>query len=201
MFTGIIEHVGVIESVVSIRGGSRLRIGCRTGGMHLETGDSIAVDGVCLTVTARGGRWFEAEVGPETRRRSTLGQARQGREVNLERPLQAGGRLGGHFVQGHVDAIATVRSMRRRGEFQELELESPPALRRYMVEKGSVAINGVSLTIASMRRGVLSISLVPHTLEMTNLSRLRAGAKVNIEVDVLAKYVESLIAGRRMSRP
>lgn len=192
MFTGIIEQLGVVEEVATVPGGRRLRIGCRVQGEPLERGESIAVDGVCLTVTSLGQGWFEADVGPETARRTTLGRAGAGREVNLERPLRAGGRLGGHIVQGHVDATTALHSIGRKGEFTEMTFRTPPALRGYLVEKGSVAINGVSLTVASLRRGSFTIALVPHTLKATNLSRLRVGSRVNVEADILAKYVESL---------
>ena len=194
MFTGIIESLGTIEKTGRVPGGTRVRIGCRELSGGLGLGESVAIDGVCLTVTARTGRWFEAEISPETARRSTLNGLRPGRVVNLERPLAAAGRIGGHFVQGHVDATTTVRSIRRQGGFIEMTLEAPKSLRRYIVEKGSISINGVSLTVASIRVGAFSIALIPHTLEMTNLSRLRAGSRVNVEVDILAKYVESLSA-------
>ncbi len=194
MFTGIIEILGVVESGKPVAGGTRLRIGCGAIGKDLETGQSIAVDGVCLTVTAHGAGWFEAEIGPETVRRSTLGKIKPGRQVNLERPLRVDARLGGHFVQGHVDGTTAVRSVRRAGEFVDLVLAAPAALRGYLVEKGSVAINGVSLTVAAVGRGTFAMALVPHTLKMTNLSSLRRGARVNVEVDILAKYVESLVS-------
>lgn len=194
MFTGIIEHLGTIEETGKVPGGIRVRIGCRGLAGGLAPGDSVAVDGVCLTVTERTGRWFEAEISPETARRSTLDRLRAGRPVNLERPLAASGRLGGHFVQGHVDATTRVRSVRRQGGFIEIAFDAPAGLRRYIVEKGSISINGVSLTVASLRGGAFTIALIPHTLRMTNLSRLRAGSRVNVEVDILAKYVESLTA-------
>lgn len=197
MFTGIIESLGTIEETGRVPGGTRVRIGCAELSGSLAVGDSIAIDGVCLTVTASTSRWFEAEISPETGRRSTLGRLRAGRVVNLERPLAAGGRLGGHFVQGHVDGTCAVRSLARQGDFVEMTLETPRNLRRYVVEKGSISVNGVSLTVASLRGGVFTVALIPHTLKMTNLSRLRAGSRVNLEVDILAKYVESLVAARR----
>lgn len=195
MFTGIIEATGRIGRITRIPGGSRLRIESAGYGAELSLGDSVAVDGVCLTVVARSRGWFDAEISPETARRTTLGRARAGRRVNLERPLAASGRLGGHFVQGHVDGTAPVQSVRRSREFVEMDFAVPAGLRRYMVEKGSVAVNGVSLTIAALKRGAFTVALIPHTLDATNLSGLRAGTPVNIEVDILAKYVKALLQG------
>jgi riboflavin synthase len=196
MFTGIVEAVGRVERVGRVSGGTSARVGCPARGFELEVGGSVAVDGVCLTVTARGPGWFEAAISPETARRSTLGGLRPGRRVNLERPLAASGRLGGHFVQGHVDATARVRSVRRAGAFVTMTVAAPAALRPYLVEKGSVALNGVSLTVAAAGRTGFSAALVPHTLSATNLSELRAGDAVNVEVDVLAKYVKALLDHR-----
>ena len=193
MFTGIIEFQGSIEASSAVPGGIRLRIRCPGFGRGLAIGESVAVDGVCLTVTARGAGWFDADISPETSRRTTLGRPGRGRVVNLERPLAATGRLGGHFVQGHVDATAAVRSIRRGGEFTEMAFEAPRALRPFLVEKGSVAVNGVSLTVASLRGGRFTVALIPHTLKETNLSSLKSGSKVNIEVDILAKYVRSFL--------
>jgi riboflavin synthase len=209
MFTGIIEWMGSIGRSSPVPGGTKVRIECRGFGGRLSTGESVAVDGVCLTVIARGAHWFEAEISPETARRSTLGRLRAGRIVNLERPLPATGNVGGHFVQGHVDVVSTVRSVRKRqghvdvvstvrsvrksGGFTEMTIQSARGYGSYLVEKGSVAVNGVSLTVASVRKGAFTVALIPHTLEMTNLSRLRPGSPVNIEVDILAKYVRSFL--------
>ena len=193
MFTGIIETVGRVERVVRVPGGSRLRVVSPGFGSTLHLGDSVSVDGVCLTVTARGAGWFEAEVGPETARRTTLPVYRKGRRVNLERPLQASGRLGGHFVQGHVDAPGTVEGIGRAGKFLEVTIAHPPGLKGFLVEKGSIAVNGASLTIASVGRSSFSVALVPHTLKGTNLADLRVGDAVNLEVDILAKYVKALM--------
>src|SRR6266850_2237558 len=193
MFTGIIEEVGRVQSAVRRRGALRVRIHRPGSQRDLARGDSIAVDGVCLTVVARGRDWFEAEVSPETCRRSTLGAARAGRSVNLERPLAASGRLGGHFVQGHVDASGSVRSIRRAGAFVEMAFGYPAALRGLLVEKGSIAVNGVSLTIASMTSTAFTAALIPHTLEGTNLGTLKPSDAVNLEVDILAKYVRALL--------
>jgi len=193
MFTGIIEEVGRIRSILRREGALRAKVFRPNSRKDLATGDSVAVDGVCLTVVARGTNWFEAEISAETCRRSTLGAARPGREVNLERPLAATGRLGGHFVQGHVDATGSVRSVRREGAFVEMVFRYPAALRGLLVEKGSVAVNGVSLTIASLTGATFTVALVPHTLKVTNLGVLKPADAVNIEVDVLAKYVRALL--------
>jgi riboflavin synthase len=193
MFTGIIEWMGSIGRSSPVPGGTKVRIECRGFGGRLSTGESVAVDGVCLTVIARRAHWFEAEISPETARRSTLGRLRAGRIVNLERPLPATGNVGGHFVQGHVDVVSTVRSVRKRGGFTEMTIQSARGYGSYLVEKGSVAVNGVSLTVASVKKGAFTVALIPHTLEMTNLSRLRPGSTVNIEVDILAKYVRSFL--------
>lgn len=195
MFTGIIEATGRIGRFARTPGGSRVRITSPGYGSGLSPGESVAVDGACLTVTARGRDWFEADISPETARRTTLGRARAGRCVNLERPLAASGRLGGHFVQGHVDTTARVLSLRRRREFAEMVIACPAALRGYLVEKGSVAVNGVSLTVASLTRTAFTAALIPHTLEATNLSDIRAGSAVNLEADILAKYIKALMKG------
>jgi riboflavin synthase len=197
MFTGIIESVGRISSVSTAPGGKRLRIGCPGLGGGLGSGDSIAVSGVCLTVVAFGDGWFEAEVSPETLRRSTLGDARSGTRVNLERPLQASGRLGGHFVQGHVDAVGKARSVRRGGKFVEMSFAYPASLKGLLVEKGSIAVNGVSLTVATVGPSTFSTALIPHTLEMTDLGGIEPGDRVNLEADVLGKYVRALLKSAR----
>jgi riboflavin synthase len=193
MFTGIIEAMGRIDAVSRIPGGARLRVRCRGYGAGLALGESVSVDGACLTVMRRGKDHFEAEVSPETMRRTTLGGARAGRKVNLERPLAAAGRLGGHFVQGHVDATGRIRSVRRAEAFVEMAVGYPASLKGLIVEKGSVAVNGVSLTVASITRAAFGVALIPHTLETTNLSALRAGDEVNLETDILAKYVRALL--------
>ncbi len=193
MFTGIIECVGRIEKITRRAGSARARIACGGLGSGLSTGDSIAVDGVCLTVVARGTGWFESDISPETARRSTLGGARRGMRINVERPLAASGRLGGHFVQGHVDATGKVAGVAGRGGFLEMSISYPASLRGLLVEKGSIAVNGVSLTIAGLDRGAFKVALIPHTLKVTNLSALGVGDAVNLEADILAKYVRALL--------
>ena len=158
----------------------------------LELGESVAIDGVCLTVTERGAAGFEAVAGAETLARTTLERLRSGSRVNLERALRVGDRLGGHFVQGHVDGVGTVSGRRDRGANIEIDVRAPAALARYLVEKGSVAIDGISLTVNQVAGDVFSVALIPHTATETTLASRRAGDRVNLEVDMIAKYVEKL---------
>jgi len=196
MFTGIIEGLGRISKITRIPGGVRLRIGWPKESGRLSLGDSVAVDGTCLTVVSRGRDWFDAEVSPETLRRTTLGAARAGSRVNLERPLAASGRMGGHFVQGHVDGVGKVKAVAEAHGFSEMSFTYPAAWRGMLVEKGSVAVNGVSLTVAGVTAREFKVALIPHTLSVTNLGGLKSGAAVNLEIDILAKYVKALLEGR-----
>jgi riboflavin synthase len=165
---------------------------------ELREGDSVAVNGVCLTATAVGSDGaFEADVMNETLARSSLGEAGLDSEVNLELPLRATDRLGGHVVQGHVDGLGTVVAVAGDGFARRVEIEAPADVLRYVVEKGSIAVDGVSLTVAGLDRESFTVSLIPETLERTNLGKASAGTKVNLEVDVLAKYVERLTLGRQ----
>ena len=191
MFTGIVRERGRVVSAESNGGGVHLRIAApETAGAAL--GDSIAVSGCCLTVTAADGETLEFDAVPETIARTTLGGLEPGAEVNLEPALRAGEPLGGHFVQGHVDGRARVEALEREGEGSRLRLQLPPELHRYCVEKGSLAVDGVSLTIAALYEGGVEIALVPFTLEHTTLGALAPGDEVNVEVDLLAKYAERL---------
>jgi riboflavin synthase len=187
MFTGIVEEVGRITA----RDGLRLSVACGLG--DLGIGDSIAVNGVCLTVVGLEAGTFAAELSEETLARTSLGTLAEGSPVNLERPVVAGGRLGGHVVQGHVDGTGTVKALDPREGSLVMWIEAPDALRRYLVEKGSVAVDGVSLTVAGLQGGAFCIALIPHTLTETTLSDKAPGDIVNLEVDILAKYVESLL--------
>lgn len=196
MFTGIIEAIGSVTRVEPVPGGTRARISHPGIEGALGVGESVAVDGVCLTVVRSAPGWFEAEISPETRRRSTFAGLRPGRGVNLERPLAASGRLGGHFVQGHVDAVGAMRGARKAGGFVEMTFSYPASLRGLLVEKGSIAVNGVSLTIAAVKASSFTVALIPHTLKWTNLDGLRPGDAVNLEADVLAKYVRALAPGQ-----
>jgi riboflavin synthase len=197
MFTGIIEELGVVESVEARSDGARLRLRCKTVIEDASIGASIAVNGVCLTATGLLPNGFAADAAAETLRRSTLGALKKGDQVNLERPLAAGGRLGGHIVQGHVDGVGEIVGIEQlRGGDWWLKVRAPEALTRYTAEKGSIAIDGISLTVAALEGGVVSVSVIPHTYASTVLRERRPGDRVNIECDILAKYVERLLGGR-----
>lgn len=192
MFTGLIEATGTIEQAVAKATGVHLRIG--TGlGRELSAGDSIAVNGVCLTVTDPSSDGFSASVSPETLRVTTLASATAGRLVNLERPLKADARLGGHFVLGHVDGVGCLRSLDRDGDCYWLEAEVPAALAPLMILKGSIAIDGISLTIARIHQERISVQIVPFTFAHTALQSAQPGDAVNIEADVIGKYVARLL--------
>jgi riboflavin synthase len=195
MFTGLIEDTGTIASITT-RGSGR-EIGVRTGLPlgEVRIGDSIAVDGACLTAERIEGDRFFATCGRETLEKTTLGQARVGRRVHLERALRLGDRLGGHMVQGHVDGTARVRSVTPSGESVVIWVDGAPELLRYVASKGSVCVNGVSLTVNEVDARGFRVNIVPHTATRTHLGALRSGESVNIEVDVLAKYVERLVKG------
>jgi riboflavin synthase len=192
MFTGLIEAVGHVAEVTPASSGFRIRIRTSLSG-ELRVGDSLAVNGVCLTVTAADGATVDADIGPETVRVTTLGQLKPKHPVNLERSMPANGRFGGHIVQGHVDGVGKVLALERGERSAELVVEAPAALARYLVEKGSIALDGVSLTVASLRGRAFSVALIPYTLERTSLHAARPGARVNLEADVIAKYVERLL--------
>lgn len=188
MFTGIVEEVGTIA-----QSGSRLTVLCRTVLSDSRLGSSIAVNGVCLTAVALEQDSFSADVSPETLARTSLGGLGPGSLVNLERPLALGDRLGGHIVQGHVDGTGEVLSLEAlSGGNWDLRVRVPAELERYMIYKGSIAIDGISLTIAALEERIVSVAIVPHTYENTAMRSYQAGALVNIEVDMLAKYVEKL---------
>jgi riboflavin synthase len=184
VFTGIVRELGRVEALE----GDRLRVLAPETGAEARPGDSVAVNGVCLTVTDVRDGVLAFDVVRETLARSTLGRLRPGTPLNLEPALRAGDPLGGHIVQGHVDGVGRVRAVTDEG----LEIEAPPGILRYCVEKGSIAVEGVSLTVAGLDEGSFSVALVPHTRVATNLGGLAAGDEVNLEVDVIAKYVERL---------
>jgi riboflavin synthase len=192
MFTGIIVEVGEVASLERRGAGGRLRVRANTVVAGLEVGDSVAVEGACLTAASVGDGYFEADLSPETAATTTLGDLRPGDAVNLELPTPAGSPLGGHFVQGHVDGIGTVRELTTSGDAYAIRVAVPPALARYVVEKGSVAVAGISLTAVDVRDGEFGAALIPHTYENTTLKGRRPGSRVNVEVDVIAKYVERL---------
>lgn len=188
MFTGLVEQVGTIVGRQPIEGGVRLRIAAPLAS-ELKPGDSVAVNGVCLTATVVGGGEMHADVGPETARVTTLGELAEGRRVNLERPLRADGRFGGHFVQGHVDGVATILQLRAEADFLWLTVSCPRELAGYVVPKGSIAVDGISLTVAVLHADRFDVQIVPFTLEHTSLQAARAGDRVNIECDMIGKYV------------
>lgn len=196
MFTGIVETVGTVVDVV--HEGARSRITFRKDGFgdDLVHGESIAVDGVCLTVASHTADAWVADVMRITRETTTLGTIAPGSTVNLERALRADGRLGGHIMQGHVDGLATLVSRDSQPEWDDFSLELPDDLVRYVVPKGSIALNGVSLTVALLEDNRATVSLIPTTLAATTLGALEVGDRVNVEVDVLGKYVESLLQAR-----
>ncbi len=195
MFTGLIADLGSVESFEARSDGAILVIGTRLA-PELSAGDSVAVNGVCLTAIAVEQGAFRTQAMNETLRRSSLGGLRAGEKVNLELALRAGERLGGHVVQGHVDGTGTVSAIREEGFSRVIEVEIEPDLARYLVEKGSVAIDGVSLTVSALNDEGFSVSLIPETLKRTNLGNVQEGAPVNIEVDILAKHVERLLGAR-----
>jgi riboflavin synthase len=173
----------------------RLRVQSKLAG-ELSDGDSVAVNGVCLTAVGADGDGFGADVMHETLRRSSLGEAAPGRRVNLELPLRAADRLGGHVVQGHVDGLGAIRAVREDGFARVVTIAAEPDLLRYVVEKGSIAVDGISLTVATVDDDEFAVSLIPETLERTTLGGTELGAPVNLEVDILAKYVEKLLDSR-----
>ncbi len=196
MFTGIVEELGEIVSITGNADGVRLKV--RAGAVldGAKVGESIAVSGVCLTIVDLDGQSFASDVVAETLRRTTLGGLRPGDPVDLERPLRFDQRLGGHIVQGHVDGVGTITAIKPEGEGIWMEIAPPPALMRYLVEKGSVAVDGVSLTVAALTDAPgFAVALIPHTLAVTTLGRWGVGGRVNIEVDILAKHVEKLLEG------
>ncbi len=192
MFTGIIEATGIICGIERKPRALRLTIKAPEIVADCKVGDSVCVNGVCLTVTRMDGPAFSCDVVEETLRRSNLSEASMGSVVNLERSLRPDGRLGGHFVMGHVDATGIVDRLVPEGGSVRLFVQCPAAIARYLVDKGSVTLNGVSLTVAEVEGDRFSIAVIPHTREVTNLGQLKAGSSVNLEVDVIAKYVEKL---------
>jgi riboflavin synthase len=192
MFTGLIADLGVLSGLELDRQGATLRIESPLV-RELDQGDSIAVNGVCLTATEVDGAGFLAQAMHETLARTSLGELQAGARVNLELALRAADRLGGHVVQGHVDGTGTVRRIREDGFARVLEIEADPSLARYLVEKGSVAVDGVSLTVSALEGHGFAVALIPETLQRTNLGQIGEGSRVNIEVDILAKHVERLL--------
>ncbi len=200
MFTGITEAAGKIDSFKRGQDGARLRVNLADApaiAAKMKPGDSISVNGCCLTVADFRQNYFSADLSGETLRRTSFGAKKPGDLVNLERPLAAGARLGGHFVQGHVDGTGRVTRMAAEGESWWLGVRVPEELRRYVAEKGSIAIDGISLTVARWENGVADMAIIPFTYAHTNVQALAMGDLVNLECDILAKYVESLLGARK----
>jgi riboflavin synthase len=192
MFTGIVEELGRVRSLEDRAGAARLVVDCATVNRDSSVGDSVAVNGVCLTAVEVTGEALSFDLARETLDRSTLGGLRAGDPVNLERPLTLATRLGGHLVQGHVDGVAAVRSVDRNGAEASIRIALPSSLRPYVVEMGSIAVDGVSLTVTVVDDEGFEVALIPHTLAVTTLGERGPGDGVNLEADVVAKYVENL---------
>ena len=197
MFTGLIENVGRVEAVT--RDASGIRISLATPlASELVPGESVSINGVCLTATHLDGARMHADIGPETARVTTLGTLQTGQPVNLERSMRADSRFGGHFVQGHVDGVGELRSVRAEGDARWLTIRFPAALAPFIVRKGSIAVDGISLTVAELRDAEFDVMIIPFTWEHTNLSSLRTGDQVNLEADMVGKYVARAVALTRV---
>lgn len=195
MFTGLVEELGVVRSLM--RGTvNRLTIGSERVIRDVAIGDSVAINGVCLTVTAIGESEFSFDAVPETLSRSTLGSLHPGDRVNLEASLRAGKMIGGHFVQGHVDGVGTMESIRVLADSAVIRIAAPADVLKYVVEKGSIAVEGISLTVASVDDRGFTVAVIPHTLQVTTLGLRKPGDRVNLEADIIGKYVEKFLAGR-----
>lgn len=190
MFTGIIEESGKVKAITQ----NKITVEAKVVTEGTKKGDSIAVNGVCLTVTDLGKDCFDADISPETFKVTALGYLKTGSSVNLERAVQVGSRLGGHIVSGHVDGLGRSRYIRREGDFYNLMIELSSELSRYVVKKGSITVNGISLTVADINGDSVTIAVIPHTFENTNLKTLQSGDFVNIETDILARYVEKFLS-------
>lgn len=188
MFTGIVEAVGTLAEVKGTGGGFRVRIQTPLAA-GMKEGDSLAVNGVCLTVILIDGDHILADVGPETSRVTTFGALQRGQEVNLERPIRGDGRMDGHFVLGHVDGVGVIEEIRQEGESRWLTVGFPPALAPYFIRKGSVAVDGISLTVAGLGERQFDVMVIPYTWDHTSLKGLRKGDKVNLECDMIGKYI------------
>jgi len=199
MFTGLVEHVGTIESIERSEAGARIRVNAGPLTDGLAKSGSIAVNGCCLTATDISGNTFAADLSGETLRRTSFGEMKPGARVNLERPLNAMKELGGHFVQGHVDGVGRVALLRPEGESWWFGVRVQQELGRYVAMKGSIALDGISLTVAGWHDGIVEASIIPFTHSHTNLPSLKLGDAVNVECDILAKYVERIIEARQES--
>ena len=196
MFTGIIEEIGKIKKIETIGPSARITISAKAILSDVHLGDSIAVNGICLTVTLFGEDYFVADIMNETIKRTSFHNMRIGTSVNLERAMKVDNRFGGHIVSGHIDGTGLIKSIEKQGNATWYKIAPPAQLLRYIVEKGSIAIDGTSLTVAYVDRESFKVSIIPHTSEVTILSSKRPGDKVNLEVDIIGKYVEKLLGGR-----
>lgn len=197
MFTGIIEELGILQKINRGADSAQLVIGARKILEDMRVGDSIAVNGVCLTVTVFAGRDFTADVMAETLSRTGLGQLKPGVYVNLERSLRLGERMGGHLVSGHIDGTGTITRLERHDIAVVITIKAPASITRYLIEKGSVAVDGISLTVVEVNNEQFSVSLIPHTARNTTLGYKQAGHTVNLEADIIGKYVEKFLGGRQ----
>jgi riboflavin synthase len=196
MFTGIIEELSIVKSLQRAGGAARLAVSAAAVLDGTVLGDSICVNGVCLTVVERGRNEFSADVATETLRVTNLGDLKTGAKVNLERALQLSARIGGHLVSGHVDAVGRIREKREEGNGWRIFIDTPGTINRYIIRKGSIAVDGISLTVADVDRNGFSIAMIPHTAKLTTLGFKNAGDSVNLEADIIGKYVERLLSGR-----
>ena len=194
MFTGIIEHIGTIASIQTTPDGAKLSIRAAPAAKELREGDSIAVNGACLTKVGGNGGIFDVDVSPETLKKTNLGSLRSGDKVNLELAMRLGDRLGGHMVSGHVDAVGRIADRRPEGESEIVTFQAPPEVMRYIVPKGSVAVDGISLTVAERGADRFEVAIIPHTTLKTTLLSKKPGDPVNLEGDLIGKYVEQLLS-------
>lgn len=196
MFTGIVEEIGIVKSLEFKANGAKIVIGCQKVIEDVKIGDSIAIDGVCQTVIAFNSSEFSAEISDETLKVTTLGDLKSGNTVNLERALTLSSRLGGHIVSGHVDCMGKFTNIEKLSDFYNLQFEIPEEQEKYVVYKGSITINGVSLTVANIVDNIVSVAIIPHTYNNTSLKDLKLGQDVNIETDILGKYVEKFLSAK-----
>jgi riboflavin synthase len=201
VFTGIITEVGTVADIKPVGGGLRLSIEGERTALGMKLGDSIAVNGVCQTVVSLSGSIFDVEAVEETLSKTTLGSLVPGRRVNLESPLRVGDQLGGHFVQGHVDGVGTIRSVAPLSSSTLLDVEIPATLSRYVIPIGSIALDGISLTIAALKGSVVVVSIIPHTFKNTTLGEVAPGTRVNVECDMLGKYASKLAGEGSSNQP
>lgn len=200
MFTGIIESVGQVQSVQAVGGDVRLKIHTKLDMSDVHLGDSIATNGICLTVIEFGKDWYAADVSRESLHRTTLGQWKAGQTVNVEKAMLPTTRFGGHIVSGHVDGLGEISLVREDARSLYFEVTAPVELAKYLAEKGSVTVDGISLTINHLRGNVISLNLIPHTADRTNIGSWKQGTQVNLEVDVLARYIERLMLGDKAAQ-